>query len=167
MGRRSIAVVAGVLLCVGIAGDAGAIASNASAAPSKTAGLHTPLNAHDDPASNHRIVYSPGIISDPLPSPRPRISVSADQAIAAINTGRYEAMDTRRPRATLRMVTTGFAPHVHGPKPMWVLTWTGVHQHMRGKWTETPQPVGYCTGVMVEAVDANHADRVYGIWVIC
>jgi hypothetical protein len=167
MDRSWTAVVVAALLCVGIAGDAQAHAPTASVIPTKATGQHVSLNAHDDPASDHRIVYSPGIISDPLPSPTPRISVSADQAIAAINTGRYEAMETRRPRATLRMVTTGFAPHVIGPSPMWVLTWTGVHQHMGGKWTSTPRPVSDCTGVMVEAVDANHADRVYGIWVIC
>ncbi|MDP9219402.1 MAG: hypothetical protein M3P23_02560 [Actinomycetota bacterium] len=168
MGKGWTPVVAAALLCVGIAGDARAPhASTASAIPPKTTGHHVSLNAHDDPASDHRIVYTAGLISDPLPSPRARVSVTADQAIAAINTGRYVAMETRRPRATLRLVTTGFAPHVNGPSPMWLLTWTGVQQPIHGKYTATPQPIQHCTAVEVEAVDANHPDRVYGIWVIC
>jgi hypothetical protein len=132
-----------------------------------------PLN---DPASPWQIIYGGSMRSDPLPSPAPRITVTAAEAVAAINRYPNSPIDQTAPRATLRMVTMGSVrlPPASAPRPMWVLTWTGVHPHFIGGPVNMPtrdrqalhDAAAKAQCVHVEAVDAQ-TERIYGIYEMC
>jgi hypothetical protein len=94
------------LLCTSCSGHSSGSAPATKARPPSLAPT-TVGDPLDDPASAHRIVYDPGMVSDPLPVNPPDVSVTAAQAVAAISRTPNHRAESTRPTSTLRMVTTG------------------------------------------------------------
>jgi hypothetical protein len=122
-----------------------------------------------DPASPIRIEYPSALISDPLPTPRPSVTVSADQALVAIRSG---AAPQGKPRMALRLVKLTNPIVSVTPRLMWVFVWPESARVFGGVRTSSAQDEqaraaaarARCVGV--DAVDATTA-RVHGYWVMC
>lgn len=86
-----------------------------------------------DPNSPRRVVYAPGLVSDPLPARQRNVGV--DRAAIEKKVGRKEFGPARQPgtaEATLRLVTLGLPESRAAARPAWVLTWSDSQPDIKG-----------------------------------
>lgn len=135
-----------------------------SAGSAKTSSRKLATNPFDVPSSDRRIVYSDGLISDPVPantSVRPQIS--ADQALDIANRNIVSReKQPGDPTATLRLVSVGYLGQDASAVPhlAWVLTWLGGKASPRGPISddERKRLVASLRCVFVSVIDATTGD---------
>jgi len=160
--RQGALAVAVVSLCAACSSSSTVSVSAGQAAISsapraKDAPRNLRVDPFADPATPRQIVYDPGLVSDPLPSPVPSTSISADDAIGVADKDSFGS-DLRlgEPTATLRMVKVGFPDDtpVAQSQPSWILTWTDSEPDVHGPSAQS-QSAAKVKCVFVYVVDAN------------
>jgi hypothetical protein len=120
-----------------------------------------------DPSSAMRIYYGSQVISDPLPTPPPAITVDRDEALAIARREQNfgSAAQPGTPAATLRMVTVGLPDEEPTPHPAWILTWKNSTPQLHGPPSLSAERraeiIGNTACVFIVVIDASTGSAKY------